>query len=68
LRVIVRLNTQRVLRGRLVKASAPAGGTLRLRLARAKLPRHRRIAAARIAGTLEGPDGLRRSFTLSLIP
>jgi hypothetical protein len=68
LRVIMRLNTQRVLRGRVVKASAPAGGTVRLRLARAKLPRHRRIAAARIAGTLTGPDGLHRNFSLSLIP
>lgn len=68
LRVIIRLNTQRVLRGRVVKASAQAGGTVRLRLRRAKLPRHRRIAAARIAGTLKGPDGLQRNFTLSLIP
>jgi hypothetical protein len=68
LRVIIRLNSQRVLRGRVMKASAPAGGTLRLRLQRAKLPRHRRIAAARIAGTLKGPDGLQRNFTLSLIP
>jgi len=68
LRVIIRLNSQRVLRGRIVKASAPAGKTLRLRLQRARLPRHRRIAAARIAGTLTGSDGLHRNFTLSLIP
>jgi hypothetical protein len=68
LRVIVRLNTQRVLRGRIVKATAPAGGTVKVQLARAKLPRHRRIAAARITGTLKGPDGLQRNFTLTLIP
>jgi len=68
LRVIIRLNSQRVLRGRVVKASAPAGKTLRLKLQRARLPRHRRIVAARIAGTLTGPDGLHRNFTLTLIP
>ncbi len=68
LRVIVRLNTQRVLRGRPVKTSAAAGGTVRLRLQRARPPRHRKIVAARISGTLKGADGLTRNFTLMLIP
>jgi hypothetical protein len=73
LRVIIRLNTQRVLKGRVVKASAPAGGAVRIRLQRAKLPRHRRIVAARIAGTLTRQTPVngklpQRNFTLSLIP
>jgi hypothetical protein len=65
LRVSIRLNTGRVLEGRVVKASAAAGGIVRLPLRRAKLPRHRRIAAARIAGTLTG-NGKHRSFSLKL--
>jgi Bacterial Ig domain/WD40-like Beta Propeller Repeat len=70
LRVIIRLNTQRVLKGRIVKAT---GTTFKLRLQRAKLPRHRRIVAARIAGTITGPALVTgapqtRNFTLSLIP
>jgi Tol biopolymer transport system component len=73
LRVIVRLNTQRVLKGGVVKASAASGGIVRLRLQRARLPRHRRIVAARIAGTLTGRLPVagklpQRTFTLSLIP
>ena len=68
LRVIVRLNTGRVLKGRVVKALSLAGQTLKLHLRRAKLPRHRRIVSARIAGTLTGINGQKRNFTLSLIP
>jgi hypothetical protein len=72
LRVIVRLNTQRVLKGRIVKASAMPGATVRLRLQRAKLPKHRRIVSARISGTLSTRTVtgalLQRNFTLSLIP
>jgi hypothetical protein len=73
LRVSIRLNTGRVLKGRVVKASAPAGGTVRIRLQRAKLPRHRRIVAARISGTLTGQAPVagklpHRNFTLTLIP
>ena len=70
LRVIIRLNTQRVLKGRIVKAT---GTTFKLRLQRTKLPRHRRIVAARISGTITAPALLTgvpqtRNFTLSLIP
>jgi len=69
LRVIIRLNTKRVLKGRIVRAS---GTTFKLRLQRAKLPRHRRIVAARISGTITGQvvagAAQTRNFTLSLIP
>jgi hypothetical protein len=72
LRVIVRLNTQRVLKGRIVKASAMPGATVQLHLQRAKLPKHRRIVSARISGTLSARavSGalLTRNFTLSLLP
>jgi hypothetical protein len=73
LRVIVRLNTQRVLKGRIVRASAAAGGIVRVRLQRAKLPRHRRIVGARISGTLTRQTPVngklpQRNFTLKLTP
>jgi WD40 repeat protein len=66
LRVSVRLNTGRVVKGKLVRRSAPAGGTMTLRLARGKLPPRRRVAKARIVGTVKGPDGLSRAFSLTL--
>jgi hypothetical protein len=54
IRVRTRLTTGRVIRGPLVKRTAPAGGTLDIRLKRGKLPPRRRAARSAIAGTVKG--------------
>jgi hypothetical protein len=66
LRVRLTLNTGRTVEGRAVSASAPAGGALKLRLARGRIPARRRVVKARVIGRLAGADGLTRSFTLSV--
>ncbi len=66
LRLQVKLRGGRVLNGRTVTASAPAGHTVRVRLTRAKLPAKHKLASARIIGEVRGADGLKRAFTQSV--
>ena len=66
LRLRLKLDTGRTVDGRAATASAPAGGAVRLRLSRGKVPPKRRIASARIVGKVRGPDGRERTFTQSV--
>ena len=66
LRVRVKLDSGRTVNGKFVTALAQPGGAIRLRLTRGKVPVKRRIASARIAGTLRGPDGRTRAFKVSV--
>ena len=63
LRVRIKLNTGRVVDGRSITASAPAGGHVSVRLKRGKVPARRRIVSVRVIGRLRGPDGRARAFT-----
>jgi hypothetical protein len=64
LRVRVRLPHGHNLDGRAVRASAPANGTVVLRLRRAATKRH--ILGARVLGRIVGADGRTRPFSLTL--
>jgi hypothetical protein len=64
LRVRVKLRAGHNLDGRAVRASAPANGTVVLRLKRA--PTKRRIVGARVLGRIVGADGRTRLFSLTL--
>jgi len=64
LRVRVRLPHGHALDGRAVVASAPANGTVVLRLRRAATKR--RIVSARVFGRVVGADGRTRQFSLTL--
>jgi hypothetical protein len=64
LRVRVRLKHGHNLDGRAVRASAPANGTVVLRMRRAATKR--RILGARVLGRITGADGRTRLFSLTL--
>jgi hypothetical protein len=66
LRMTAKLNTGRVVKGRQVKASAAAGGTVKLTLRGATIPKHRRIVAVHVVGTAAGTTQLQRAFTLTV--
>jgi hypothetical protein len=66
LHVRVSLRGGRVVNGRSVEASAPAGGAVTLRPRRGRLPAHARIARVRILGRVRGTDGRERVVRLAL--
>jgi hypothetical protein len=66
LHVRVSLRGGRVVNGRSVNASAPAGGAVTLRLRRGRLPAHARIVRVRILGRVRGTDGRERVVLLAL--
>jgi hypothetical protein len=65
LHVRVSLRGGRVVNGRAVRASAPAGGAVRLRLRRGRLPAHARVVRVRILGRVRGSDGRERAVRLA---
>jgi hypothetical protein len=66
LRVRIKLHTGRVIEGRTVRANAGAGGAVKLRLRRGKLPARRKVAWARVSGQATGADGRTRAVLLKL--